>query len=277
LSRGGYKHSTAIHADSNQWLRDEIKKFIAEDYTIFLYLDPYGLGVPFDTLMPLLERHSSYSTEILINLCTPILHRLAGRESSEQDEQSVEQRHAKLTSILGGDYWKDALLSSGNISAKEREKQLVNGYMSRLSQSGYLKYTGYCPVQESRSSQTKYYMIFASRHPDALELMNDQMLQAFEKYMHRVDTAETLFAGLDWTAWRDQSFTKRIALEYIGKYEGQTRKEIWVRIIQDHFMRFTASEYKQATKELLAEGRITSPTDRRSKKQLNDDCHLFLV
>jgi three-Cys-motif partner protein len=274
LREGGYyPQAKAIWGDSNEWLR-ELIPVLKEPNSIFLYMDPYGLGIPFDTLLPFLNRSKNLSTEIMVNLCAPILHRLAGREATELDEGTQEQRHQKLTSILGGDYWKEALLTEG-MSAKRREEIIVKGYMARLSENGYLQYTGYCPIQATRDGRTKYYMIFGSPHPDAMILLNDQMLKSFEEFMTQADNADTMFADLSWKDWRDTREIKQIALEYIKRHAGQTREKIWIAIVRDHFMRFNSSEYKRVTKELLNTGLINSPTPRHSLKLLNDECQLY--
>jgi hypothetical protein len=84
--------------DSSEWLKDLVP-VLKQPHSIFLYMDPYGLGIPFDTLQPFLERPRKFSTEIIVNLCAPVLHRLASREATELDEGTLEQRHQKLTSI----------------------------------------------------------------------------------------------------------------------------------------------------------------------------------
>jgi three-Cys-motif partner protein len=52
-------------------------------HTAFFYLDPFGLrGCEFATLEQLLSRSQRYSTEILLTLSGPILHRLAARHAA---------------------------------------------------------------------------------------------------------------------------------------------------------------------------------------------------
>jgi three-Cys-motif partner protein len=264
------KKAKAILGDSTETL-NELSSLFSQPLTILLYMDPFGLGIPFETLRPFLNR--KYSTELLINLSAPILHRLAGKDATKLDEETVEQRHGKLTSIFGGDYWKKHLWNEA-IPAKQREEGLVKEYMSMLTKSGNLKYTGACPIQATRESQTKYYMIFVSGHQDAMILLNDNMVKNFENFMTEQETQGTMFADLSWKDWRDTKEIKRIAFEAIEKQPGRTREDVWIAILKEHFLRFTGTEYRKAIKELLQENLIESPTSRRSRTTLNDDCVL---
>jgi len=50
--------------------------------TVFLYLDPFGLkGCEFSAIEPFLRRDKRYSTEVVINLSVPTMHRLAARKA----------------------------------------------------------------------------------------------------------------------------------------------------------------------------------------------------
>ena len=194
LSHANYHNAKAIHGDSREVLR-EIRPRLAEPLTVFLYLDPFGVKVvSFDLIRPFIKRNPNYSTEILINLQAPILHRLAARNAFQEDPDSddVHRSHKTLSRVLGGDDWKAHMLVDG-LKARERENRVVNDYRSLLSSTNYLIYTGACPIQESRAKRAKYYMIFASRHIASMKLFNDEMLKAFAKHMHEQEFSETLF------------------------------------------------------------------------------------
>jgi len=277
LEEANFRHAKAIHGDSRDVLR-KIHIRLNEPLTIFLYMDPFGLkDVSFDLIRPFIERNPQYSTEILINLQAPVLHRLAAREKflENPDSQDIRRYHETLSRVLGGEYWKEHMFS-GDLEAREREEKVVAAYRSLLSSTNYLIYTGACPVQESRRSRAKYYMIFASRHIDAMKLFNDEMLKAFEQYMNKQEFAETLFADMSWQTWRDLEEVKTISQVYVQQYPGYTRSQLWDIIVQENFMRFRSSEYKIALNELISENMIYSPTERKTKR-LNDNCVLYPV
>lgn len=276
LREGGYSaHAHAVNGDSRRLLPNIATGL--KDETVFLYLDPFGL-CEFQTLVPFLQRNHNYSTEIVINLSMPVIHRLAGRRKVREggmDEQLRTSRSELLTRVLGGDYWKEIMLTE-HMDAKQREYRLVQGYMQRLAQNNYLTITGACPIQEARDGQTKYYMIFASRHPNTRKLFNDVMLNAYNDFMNQREMSETLFADLSWTDWRDTKELEQIVVDYVSKYPGRTRLELWHIILQDHFLRFTESEYRKSVSTLFNAGRIRTTTPRKTKK-LNDQCVLYLV
>lgn len=262
-------------------------RYLAENLcnqTLFLYIDPFGLDIEFDVLQPLLSRDKSYSTEILINLNMPGIHRLASRNawlSGQGDQGSIALHHEKLTRTLGGDYWKDIFLANDDLDTKDRESRLIALYQEQLSRSGYLKYTGACPVREKIDSQTKYYMVFASPHHKAMLLFNDTMCRSFHNFMNDQWAMDTLFADLPWTEWRDPRRIQGIALQYVKDYAGATREVLWQRIVTDHFMLYTESEFNGAIKCLYDAGKIecVTPVAKggvRPTKRLNKHCEFIL-
>ncbi len=196
LKQANYHGAKAIHGDSRNIIK-QLHSRLDEPLTIFLYMDPFGLkDASFDLIRPFIERNPDYSTEILVNLQAPALHRFAARKAflENRNSEQVNGFHTTLSQVLGGDYWKQPMLYE-QLSARKREQQVVEGYCSLLSSTNYLIHTGACPVQESRDRRTKYYMIFASRHIDATKLFNDNMIKAFEQHMNNREFSDTLFAS----------------------------------------------------------------------------------
>ena len=259
---------------------EQLNQLIAglRDETLFLYIDPYGLDCEFEVLRPLLEREKSFSTEIFINLHMPISHRLSSRHAVKGKADfgpRIQSYHEKLTRVYGGNYWRNDLLDDAK--TKEREKELVDHYREKLSSSGYLTYTGACPIREKTDSATKYTMIFASPHPDALLLLNDEMCKAFNDHMHSHWVKDTLFADSSWIDWRNAEKLQGIVVEYVEKYPEHSRIDLWQRIVVEYFMLFTSSEYKKAVKAACDSGEITCVTpvvrgSERPTKRLNDNC-----
>lgn len=249
---------------------------IIRDFTVFLYLDPFGpTGSSFNLLEPFLTRGTAHSTEIVLMLHMPVLHRLAARNKFNEGGETpqIHNSHMTLTRVFGGDYWKKIMFNP-DLTTEEREKQLVSAYTAKLSQ--YLPYVGSCPVRTSERDRIKYFIVFASGHPDAMLKMNDIMAQAYFKRMHMSAFAGTLFEK---TTWEEQRTTKglreAIILQSV-KYPGFTRKNLWVKVIQENFMRYLEKEYRAAVNLLINEGVLACPTPRKTKR-LNDDCELFIA
>ena len=186
-----------IHGTAQDLLEEISGKLTGQ--TIFLYIDPFAYtGFEFSMIEPFITRDRAYSTEIVINLNVPVKHRLAsanaiaaGRHNSE-----IERHHRKLSKVLGGDYWKEILLDTSK-GAESQASEVMMKYREKISKLG-LPYTGSCPVREKEGRSIKYYITFCSRHPDAMELMNDIMCKAYHQRMYYAATIDTLFENTDW-------------------------------------------------------------------------------
>lgn len=245
-------------------------------HTIFLYLDPFGpTGSPFSLLEPFLTRDQRYSTEIVLMMHMPIVHRLAARNAVQQGrehEPLIQQYHSIMTQVFGGDYWK-SIMFDRTLVREDREIQLISAYEKKLAR--YLPYVGSCPVRSSAQERIKYFIVFASRHPDAMLLMNDAMAQAYFKRMHKSAVSGTLFEKTTWQDERYATGLREEVLSLVAQYPGSTRKNLWLRIVQANFMRYLEKEYRQTVQELVDEGALACPTSRKTKR-LNDQCELFM-
>ncbi|MFH0797607.1 MAG: three-Cys-motif partner protein TcmP [Candidatus Omnitrophota bacterium] len=269
------RKSAQILYGTAQELLTELNK-IPTNQTLFVYLDPFGLkNLDFKLIEPFLKRNVLYSsTEILINMSMPTLHRLATRNLQQNGNQTSKsiKLNETLTKVLGGDYWKEIMWSE-SLNAEDKEIKVVEKYRELLKK--YLSYTGSCPVREKQGNRIKYFITFCSRHPDAMLLMNDFMCKSYFKYMHERDYVATLFKNMDWKKMRNLSSLKKIILEEINSKSKQTRIELWGKIMQNNFMKYHSSEYKEAVKQIVDEGKIKYENPKNTGR-LNDDCILFL-
>lgn len=246
------------------------------NHTVFLYLDPFGpTGSPFKLLEPFLRRDHRYGTEIVLMMHMQGLHRLASRiavEEGREDEPLIQQYHSRMTEVFGGDYWKPIMFAQG-LTTEERDTRLIHAYEAKLTQ--YLPFVGSCPVRASEHKRIKYFIVFASRHPDAMLLMNDAMAQAYFKRMHESAVAGTLFEKTSWQNERYAVGLREEVLSQVAKHPGLSRGNLWLKIVQAHFMRYLKKELIQTVQQLVDEGALTCPTPRKTKR-LNDQCELFM-
>lgn len=263
-----YPQARAILGDSSTLLNLLSQQL--RDHTVFVYLDPFGLkGCEFKTLEPFFTRSKNYSTEIVINISMPITHRLASANEvakGQGNEPKIKAFHSLMTSVFGGEYWKEIYFS--DVKPEEKEFALMNRYCSLIS--NYLPYTGSCPVREDSNSRIKYFITFASRHPDAMLLMNDEMCKAYFGQMHEADWAGTLFEQSDWKSFRTINQLDSILLDAINRYPNMTRKDLWLRIVQENFMQYTETEYRQGIARLVSSNQVK--VIYTQTKRLNDDC-----
>ncbi len=275
IQRRGWSDSVEPRLGDSQLLLQIVPKTL-KDQTVFLYLDPFGpTGCDFALLQPFLDRNPRFSTEILLTMNMPGMHRLAARhavEDGRQEEQAIKYNHLLLTKVFGGDYWKDILLKQGSIS-EERETQLIEAYRAKLAR--YLPITGSCPVRERTDSRIKYFIVFASRHQDSMVLLNDFMVNAYFARMHKADFTGGLWEETDWKEMRSIDGLDRVIIDVVTEHPGETRKSIWYRIVQKHFMRYLEAEYIAIVQRLVDEKKLISPTERKTRR-LNENCILYL-
>ena len=91
-----------------------ILRNIIGDSTLLLYLDPFGLkGCDFHLLEPYLGRDKKFSTEIIINMSMPTLHRYAIRKAVKSGKMTSQTKslNLELSQILGSEDWKDIMWS----------------------------------------------------------------------------------------------------------------------------------------------------------------------
>ncbi|MCJ7578753.1 MAG: three-Cys-motif partner protein TcmP, partial [candidate division Zixibacteria bacterium] len=269
-----YRLAKTLFGNAQELLK-EIKSVLTNQ-TLFIYLDPFGLkDLDFDLIKPFLERDISYSTEILVNMSMPTLHRLATRKLKEngiETEKSIIFNQI-LTKVLGGEYWKE-IMWNASLSAEEKEIRVMEKYREILRE--YLPYAGSCPVSEKKGRRVKYFITFCSRHNHAMLLMNDAMCKAYFKYMHEREYKNTLFEDVDWKKVRDLNPLKKVIIDELKMVGRESRQGLWERIIQKLFMQFHSSEYKEAVKQLaLNEDKIKYKNPKNTGR-LNDECILFL-
>jgi three-Cys-motif partner protein len=273
IQQRGWLNAAEPRLGNTQLVLQDIPKTL-KDQTVFLYLDPFGpTGCDFKLLEPFLHRNPRFSTEILLTMNMPGIHRLAARHVNEvgrEDEETIRDNRLKLTRVFGGDYWEDILRQ--DIDAEKREIQLIEAYQKKLSE--YFPYTRSCPVREGTGKRIKYFIVFASHHRDALVLLNDIMVNAYFAGMHEADLGGGIWGDLDWREMRSIDGLDRVLLDTVTKHPGETRKFIWFRIVEGHFMRYLKSEYIATVRQLVGAKKLSSPTFLRTNR-LNEDSILY--
>jgi hypothetical protein len=194
----------------------------------------------------------------------PIVHRLAARHAAAEGRLNgpyIASFHERMSAVFGGDYWQEMMWDTV-VDRGSRERQLMDAYRNRLAK--YLPYTGMCPVRETPGSPVKYFIVFASRHPDAMLLMNDAMADAYFGHMHQTSMQGTLFSEVGWKAMRSPEQLEPVIVATIQQNPGKSRKFIWSQIVQADFMRFTQSEFNSSLIKLATAGAIIYEKDPKT-------------
>ena len=262
-----------LHGTAQDLLK-ELSSIISDE-TLFIYLDQFGIsGFCFNDLLPFLSRDKRNSTELLLNINVPIIHRLSCKRTHKASIVN-SYRHTILTQTFGGDYWKDYLLGNDDPS-QTQIFGLMEAYKQKLEE--HLPHVEFCPIYEKGHDSTlKYFLIFASRHIDAAILLNDIMFKAYWKHIWNCEAQGTLFEdqGIEWILPRDYNLKlKEYIIDYLnrGKID---RKRLWCYFVKDHFMQFSASDFKKSVENLYKEKKINF-IDVKGSIRLNDDSILYL-
>ena len=253
---------------------------VLTDHTVFLYLDPFGLkGCEFSVIEPFLRRDQEYSTEIVINLNISTVHRLAARKAVEENRANtpeIRAFHKQLTKTLGGDYWREILLSDNSKKPEEKAEDLMAKYCGKILDIGSPgAFSAYCPVREKEGGVIKYYLAFYSRSEHAMLLMNDIMCKAYNQHMHERWKTGTLFENFTWEKFCGTQNLENIILKFVLETQYKSRQDIWFNIVQRNFMRFTKSQYRKTVKKLVEEEKI-SFKDVRGTGKINDEAQLYI-
>jgi three-Cys-motif partner protein len=234
----------------------------AKTHTLFLYLDPCTVeGLDWRALDMVFQhiRASRASVELLLNFNARSFVRRglaalkcdvpdidAGIEDSEEPDavpaHSPTVDH--LNQIVGGSWWSDTLASTKDFTeqVKRVTKQFAEQLRERFSEVGYTaikaKQTHLVP---------KYYLVFASRHPDALELMNDAMAKCRGTSTFYLD----LFARSD---------LEKLILDLSPDW--RPRGDVILDVMRLAFCMFTRAEIRGCIEDQLRAHRLRSETGR---------------
>lgn len=169
---------------------------LARDNTVFVYIDPYGIKpLKFSQLASIyryIQRGSS--VEVLLNFNSPsfIRNGLAALKAESLKEMEHDLSDEELSdidrtmhpedidAIAGGDYWREIIVA--NSTFQDKEAKCVDTYLAAMTQY----FNGVCsyPIKEKYAHTIpKYRLIFGSRHPDGMLLINDASCTARDNFL----------------------------------------------------------------------------------------------
>jgi three-Cys-motif partner protein len=263
----------------------------ARQNTVFLYVDPYNVrGLTFERMKAVYDqiRTSSSSVEVLLNFNAATFMRWALAALQRYKDIPVETvdepldqledasggpvELATLDAIAGGDYWRPIALNSA-LDFPQKLDRLTADYMGRMLSS--FTYVARCEIKAKYHHRVpKYYLIYATRHGDGLELINDAMCKARLEFLGNEFKKDYLFDVTPEAELPDLGGLKRDLLTVAGKEGPLSRKSLRLKDLLEHFGRFESKDYNAAIWELLQAGKLSSST---GKSRINDDVVLSLA
>jgi len=147
-------------------IEDHISEIVSTcgDAPLFAYLDPFGVGVPFNTLTETLLGRSKYGhpkTEVLLNFSIQAFDRVGGLIKSTARNRAATL--ARMDQTLGGDWWQRTYLENSGV---DRLNTVVRGYRERISAAttGWGGWT--VPVFDKIGGRPEYLLLHFTQHPD---------------------------------------------------------------------------------------------------------------
>lgn len=160
----------------------------AEDKSLFLFLDPCGLGLPFADLTATLTgpRASLWPpTEVLLNFSLDAVRRIAGHVSSSTPNEKTMER---LDAALGGTWWRDVIRESGRTD--DAVERIVQEFMNRLSKATSMHIYA-IPVRRAPHHKPVYYLVFGTRSKLGIWYFADGVARATEHWWARLGAQDT--------------------------------------------------------------------------------------
>jgi hypothetical protein len=120
-------------------------------------------------------------------------------------------------------------------------------------------------------SVPKYFLIFGSRHPDALLLMNDEMVKSQRVLADLAKPKDpTLFEMRPTSLVPDIETLPGIVLSHVQT--PTNRGTVILNVVREHFCKFAVKEIRHSIENMLKEGKLKSET---GKMKINNDVKIF--
>ena len=274
-----FPFAEAKHGKFGDFIQEIEKK--AGNHSVFLYVDPFAVeGLDWNGMDSVFQHLtiSNMSIEVLLNFNAPSFVRrglaalkLVVPESNPETEDAEEidapivtpLSIERLNNVVGGDWWQSILKS--NASFPKQVQQVTDGICERLSKR-FREVCQHAIKALPHHTVPKYYLIFGSRHPDALLLMNDEMVKS------RLTLAElakpkdpTLFEMRSTDLIPDIGKLPAIILKHTS--QPTERRLVIISVVRECFCQFATKQIKGCIKQLLKDGRLKSET---GKVRIND-------
>jgi three-Cys-motif partner protein len=288
LSRliGKFSFAEARHGKFGDYIQQIQEK--AKDHSVFLYVDPWTVEGLDWYQMDRVFQHlsvSHMSIEILMNFNAVSFVRrglaalkLAIPESNPEIEDTEEVDAAiitppsieRLNKVVGGDWWQNILQSSS--SFPEKVQNVTNGVCQQLS-GRFQEVCQHAIKALPHHDVPKYYLIFGSRHPDALILMNEEMVKSLRTLADLARPKDpTLFEMRPIELVPDTEKLPPIILKHAS--QPAERGTVILNVIRECFGRFSRKEIRGCIEQLLKNDKLRSET---GKIIINDQVKIFAV
>lgn len=253
---------------------------LAHSHSVFLYIDPYAIeGLQWEGLDRIFRHlhESRMSIEVLLNFNANAFGRRARAamkkapppdEESDTDDlsDSLETTLSaadRLNRVVGGEWWQTIL--ERQLAYAQEVDEVVTGFCSRI-RDRFREVCQHAVKEKWHHTIPKYVLLFGSRSPHALKLMNDAAVKSREMFADSVTpTQPTLFETRPVEVVPDSSKLAELLLDL--SRNRMPRGQLVVRIARAAFGEFSTSEIARCITALIKSGQLCSAT---GKARIND-------
>jgi three-Cys-motif partner protein len=267
--------ATAHHGDVLDVLDDVVAT--AAGCPLFLFLDPCGLGIPYERLIMLLreERRAGWPpTEVLLNFSLEAVRRIGGHVGSEHGFENTMRR---LDEAVGGRWWRGHFARGVTDRAVET---VVTRFGARLADDSNMDLVS-VPVRRGPKQKPLYHLLFGTRSQYGLWSFGDSVARATQTWWATLDEQTTeqdpyrLFPVTQVERPSIESVESRAVPEVALNLAAILRERSSFRVV-DHTHRVFGTHYGQVREQVVRdaiklmhrEGRTSSTGKGRRVREL---------
>jgi three-Cys-motif partner protein len=155
---------------------------------LFVFLDPFGLGLPFTELTAKVlggaRGPQGAKTEVLINFSANATRRIGGFLDPKCAAKNRNSTLEAMDRVCGDDWWREVYRAHDSNEA--RVEAIANEYARRVARTVKAGFRT-SSVRNRSALQPVYHLVFLSRHPDGLWLFGDALARAQQKWRRVLD------------------------------------------------------------------------------------------
>jgi three-Cys-motif partner protein len=158
----------------------------AANKPLFVFLDPCGVGVPFDAMVRLLNRNAPRHqppTEVLLNFNHAAVRRIGGHLRSPSGNEATIRR---MDDAVGGTWWHEAFEQT----EKDVVRFVVDGFKERLAGATGMVVQSVV-VSDGPDKPPIYDLVFGTRNPHGLWNFADAAALCIKDWWEQSEAAES--------------------------------------------------------------------------------------
>jgi three-Cys-motif partner protein len=160
----------------------------ADGVPLFLFLDPFGLGLPFDVIRDVFEKrpvNSAYppATEVLIRFDAAAIWRTRGALHSTKINAARQRQLERLDFAAGGPWWRDE--DDPELDTAAYLDWFMSKFLRAACRAAHCS-GWFTEVRQRDGVLPTYYLVFLTRHRDGMEVFGEALSKAQEEWRRAV-------------------------------------------------------------------------------------------